>query len=235
LTQAKGFVQGVDSYLSALNIGFSIDSDGTLEFDSDNFSDAVSDDYMGVLSVLGAQKTGSTDSRAISFYGSSNANTTAGEYDVDVDVAGGVITRAQIKLSSESVWRDMTIDGNIITGISTYDDNGNPDNPEHSLQLSVNVPATGTYNYTAAVNVKQGFAGAMEDTINKILDITSGSLTIDKDSVGDQIDAIKDKITDEEDRLTKYQERLVAKYARLEATLALLQQQMAALTGSSSS
>jgi flagellar capping protein FliD len=234
LTQAKGFVQGVDSYLSALNIGFSINSDGTLEFDSDDFADAVSDDYLGVLSVLGAQKTGSTDSRTISFYGSSNDNTTAGEYNVEVDVADGAITRAQIKLSSESVWRDMAIDGNIITGISTYDDNGNPDYSEHSLQLSVNVPSSGTYNYTATVNVKQGFAGAMENTLNKILDSTSGSLTIDKNSVSDQIDQIKDKIIDEEDRLTTYQERLTAKYARLEATLALLQQQMAALTGSSS-
>jgi len=233
LTQAGGFVQGVDSYLSALNIGFSIDSDGTLEFDSDKFSDAVSDDYLGVLSVLGAQKTGSTDSRAISFYDSSNDNTAAGQYDVEVVVSAGAITSAKIKLSTESIWRDMTIDGNIITGISTFDDNGDPDYAEHSLQLSVNLAVDG--NYAAAVNIKQGFAGAMEDTLDKILDSTSGSLTIDKNSVGDQIEAIKEKITDEEDRLTTYQERLVAKYARLEATLALLQQQMSALTGSSSS
>lgn len=236
LTQAKGFVQGTDSYLSALNIGFSIDSDGTLEFDSEKFSDAVSDDYAGVLAVLGAQKTGSTNSRTISFYGSSNDNTTAGQYDVDVSVADGVITSAKIKLSSESVWRDMNWNpgSNIITGITTYDDNGNPDYPEHSLQLSVNVPASGTYSYTATVNVKQGFAGAMEDVLDKILDTTSGSLTIDKESVSDQIDAIEDKIADEEDRLTTYQERLTAKYARLEATLSLLQQQMSVLTGSSS-
>jgi len=121
----------------------------------------------------------------------------------------------------------MTITDNIITGNSTFDDNGDPVYSENSLQLSVDLSVDGTY--TATVRVKQGFTGAIEDALDRMLKVTTGTIEIDQEHVGDIIEQIQEKIEDEEDRLTKREVRLVARFAHLEKTLALLQNQMAAL------
>jgi flagellar capping protein FliD len=142
-------------------------------------------------------------------------------------ISGGVISTAKIKLSTESTYRDMTIDGNVVTGNSTFNDNGYPVYPEHSLQLSVDLSVDDTF--TATVRVKQGFAGAIEDVLDNILKTTTGSIQIDQEYVDDQIELLEDKIENEEERLINVEERLVTRYAYLESTLTLLQSQMAAL------
>ena len=48
---------------------------------------------------------------------------------------------------------------------SAYDDDNEPINPENGLQLSVDLSQDGTF--TATVRVKQGFAGAMEDALDR--------------------------------------------------------------------
>jgi flagellar capping protein FliD len=182
---------------------------------------------MGVLAIIGADKTGSSDSNTIEFYGASSDHTTAGTYDVEVVVTAGAITSAKIKLSTESTYRDATFSGNIVTGNTAFDDNGDPLYPENALQLSVDLSQNDTF--TATVRVKQGFAGAIEDVLDRMLKATTGSIQIDQEHVGDQIEYLKDRIDDEEDRLTRTEARLVARFARLEKTLALIQQQMQAL------
>ncbi|MCK5226107.1 MAG: flagellar filament capping protein FliD, partial [Planctomycetes bacterium] len=182
---------------------------------------------MSVLDIIGADKSGSSDSNTVGFYSASSDYTTAGDYDVVAVVSGGVISSAQIKLSSESVYRDATISGNIITGISTFDDNGDPVYPENGLQLSVDLSQDGSFN--ARIRVKQGFAGAMEDAMDKMLKATTGSIPINITHTDDKIELLEDKIEAEEARLTKKEARMVARYARLEKTLALLQSQLAAL------
>jgi len=182
---------------------------------------------MGVLAIIGADKTGSSDSNTIEFYGASSDYTTAGTYDIEVVVSAGAITSARIKLSTESTYRDAAYSGNIVTGDSSFDDNGDPVYPENGLQLSVDLSQAGTF--TATVRVKQGFAGAIEDALDKMLKVTTGSLQIDQDYVSDTIKGLQEKIELEESRLTQREARLVDRFARLERTLALLQSQMAAL------
>ncbi len=225
--QTNGFVEDIDAFLTPGQIGLELDRDGLLSLDSSAFDEAIAEDYTGVLAIIGADKTGSSDSNTIEFYSASSNYTTAGSYDVQVVVSGGVITSAGIKLSSESSYRDMTIDGNVITGNGAFDDNGDPVYPENGLQLSVDLSQDGTF--TATVRVKQGFAGAMEDALDKILKATTGSINIDQEHVQDQIELLQDKIELEEYRLTKREERLVTRFALLEKTLTLLQNQMAAL------
>ncbi|MBN2183276.1 MAG: flagellar filament capping protein FliD [Sedimentisphaerales bacterium] len=227
ISQTNGFIEDINTFLMPGQIGFELDSDGLLSLDSNVFDEAISEDYMGVLALIGADKTGSSDSNTINFYGASSKYTTAGTYNVEVVVSGGEITSARMKLSDESTYRDATISGNIITGESSFDENGDPVNPENSLQLSVNLSHDGTF--TATVRVKQGFAGAMEDALERMLRTTTGSVVIDKEYIGDQIENLEEKIEAEEDRLEKKEERLVARYATLERTLALLQNQLAAL------
>ena len=119
----------------------------------------------------------------------------------------------------------MTISGNIITGNSAFDDNGDPVYAENGLQLSVNLT---NGSYTATVRVKQGFTGKIEDEIDRMLKATVGSVVVDQDHIGDQIELLQDKIEDEEYRLEQRENRLVLRFARLEKTLTLIQNQMAA-------
>jgi flagellar capping protein FliD len=219
----------VDDY-TLPQIGLEIDSDGQLTLDSDTFNKAISENYLGVLALIGATKTGTSNSNTVDFYSASDRYTTAGQYNVQVTVSGGVITSARIKTSDEgeSQWRDMTISGNTITGNSTFDSyNGYPLYAENGLQLSIDTSSDGTF--TATVNVKQGFAGAIEDALEAATQSTTGSVDIDNDNIQDQIDNLNDRIDEETERLAREKERLTAQFARLEMMLTLLQSQMASL------
>ncbi len=227
IQQAQGFVSTLDRYLLPGQIGLALDRAGKLSLDGATFDKALADDYAGVLALIGADKTGSSDNNTISFYGASSNHTRAGTYNVEVTVAGGIVTSARIKRADETQYRDATIQGNMVIGDSTLDDNGNPLYPENGLQLSIDPSQDGTF--TATVRVKQGFAGALEDALDRILDVTTGGLPLDRKHIDDQIEQLQDRITSEQDRLARKQAVLVAKFARLEQTLALLQNQMAAL------
>ncbi|MBN1359585.1 MAG: flagellar filament capping protein FliD [Sedimentisphaerales bacterium] len=227
LRQTSGFVVDVDSFLMPGEIGLELDGEGMLSLDNSAFDEAIAEDYMGVLAIIGADKTGSSTSNTVQLYGASSKYTTAGTYDVEVTVSGGAITGARMKLATESTYRDATFSGNIVTGDSSFTSGGDAVYAENGLQLSVDLSQDGTF--TATVRVKQGFAGAMEDALDRFLKATSGWLTLDQESVKTQIKNLDDRIAVEEDRLAQKEERLVARYARLEKTLALLQSQMAAL------
>ncbi len=228
VTKTSGFIEDLDTFLMPAQIGIEIDRDGLLSLDTNVFDEAIAEDYLGVLAVIGADKTGTSDSNTIKFYGASSAYTTAGTYDVEVIVSGGEITNAKIKLSSESAYRNATFSGNIVTGDSTFDDNGDPLYPENGLQLSVDLSQDGTF--TATVRVKQGFTGAIEDALDKMLKTTTGSIQIDQERVKDTIENIQENIELEERRLAAKEERLIAQYTRLEKTLTILQNQMSTLT-----
>jgi flagellar hook-associated protein 2 len=227
IAQTSGFIEDIDSLLMPAQIGLELDEDGMLSLDTDTFNEAITDDYMGVLAVIGADKTGSSDSNTIKFYGASSKYTTAGSYDVEVTISSGAITSAKIKLSSESTYRNATYSGNIVTGDGSFDGNGDPVYPENGLQLSVDLSQNGTF--TATVRVKQGFAGAMEDALDRMLEASTGSIQIDQEHVDETIDELEERIELEEERLEDKEARLIARYARLESTLTLLQNQLAAL------
>jgi flagellar capping protein FliD len=228
----SGFIEDIDSFLMPAHIGLEIDRDGMLSFDANVFDEAIAEDYMDVLSIIGADKTGSSDSNDIEFYGAHSDYTAAGDYMVKVEYdASGDIYKAWIKLSTEgdSQYRVAIISGNVITGDSTFNDNGDRLYPENNLQVTA--PTTGTPSSTiyATVRVKQGFAGAIEDAMDRILKASSGTIKIDQEHADDVIKGLHKKIEAEEYRLTIKEGRLVARFARLEKTLALLQRQMSIL------
>lgn len=226
-TRTSGFVNDLDTFTLPMQIGFELDKNGILSLDSSTFDEAIAEDYMGTLALMGADKTGSSDSNTIEFYDASSRYTTAGSYDVEVTVSGGSITSAKMKLSTESTYRDATIDGNIVTGDSTFNDDGDPLYPENGLQLSVDTAQDGTF--TATVRVKQGFAGAIEENLGSMLKITNGTLQIDQEHVEEQIQNLQDRIEDEEDRLEVKRQRLINQFVRMEKTLKLLESQRSVL------
>ncbi len=232
ITRTSGFIVDIDTFLTPAQIGLELDREGLLSLDTNVFDEAIAEDYMDVLAVIGADKTGSSTSNTVKFYGASSKYTTAGSYDVKVVVSGGAITSAQIKLSTESTYRTMTIDGNIITGDSTFNDDGAPVYPENGLQLSVDLSQDGTYGTNEnpiIVRVKQGFTGTIDDAIDRILKMTTGSIQIAQKSADDTLDGLKARIKTEEDRLDKKEARLIMKFAKLEGLLVTLQTQMAGL------
>ncbi len=227
IAQTNGFIADLDSFLMPGQIGLELDKDGFLSLDENAFDTAIAKNYMSVLSLIGANKTGSSNSNTIEYYGASSKYTSAGSYDVQVTVSGGVITSAKIKLAGETAYRNATVSGNIIIGESSFDNNGDPVRPENGLQLSIDLGHDGTFN--ASVQIKQGFTGAMADTLDKILKTSSGTIKIDEEHIKEQIDSLQDRMDQEQYRLDKKQEDLNARFARLEKTLTLLQNQMSGL------
>lgn len=226
----EGFIDTIDSFVQASDIGLSIDGAGMMEFDSDEFNDAINEDFTAVLELLGATKSGNSDSAIIQFYGASDKYTTAGTYDIEVDINdSNEITDVRIKLSSETTWRDdATWPDNLVTGNSDFDDEGYPLYPENGLQFTVD-PNQPEGTYTATINVKQGMAGALEDLLDEVLK-ADGRLDISKGILDDRITAMDRRIENEEARLADVETRLIDKYARLEKTLAMMQQQMSAVS-----
>ncbi len=232
IQQARGFLSGVDRFTMPGHLGLELDKDGKLTLDADTLDEAVADDYAGVLAIIGADKTGTSDNNTIAFYSASSDYTTAGTYNVEVTVAGGIIISARIKQDGEMAYRNATIQGSTVTGNSTFSGAGDPLHPENGLQLRVDRSQDGTF--TATVRVRQGFAGAMVDALDRVLDATNGALPAERKNIDDQIKHLQDQITTEQERLTRKRAALVAKFARLESTLALLQNQMAAFQYSTS-
>jgi flagellar capping protein FliD len=228
LQRTSGFVADVDTFLMPAQIGLSFDRDGKLSLDSNTFSQAIVKDYLGTLAIIGAAKTGSSDSNTIGFYSAADKYTTAGTYDVEVTVTDGAITGAKMKLPSESAYRTATIQGNIVTGDSRFDSRNEPINPENGLQLSVDLSHDGTFD--AAVEVKQGFAGALANVMDRMLKDNTGTIQLDIDAADDQIKSLQDRMDQEQTRLDNMKTSLTAKYARMESTLTLLQNQMSALS-----
>jgi len=225
---ANGFSASSDSVVRASDIGITVDGDGLLEFDEDEFNDATDEDFACVLELLGATKTSSSESSVIQFYGASETYTQSGIYDVEVDIEDNEITAVRIKLSDEDDFRTTaTWSDNLVTGSTEFDD-GEAVDPENSLMFTVDLSQEdGTY--TATISVKEGIMTELDTLIDEILD-TDGRLDLAEDSLDDKIDEIEDDIEDETDRIADYQTRLEEKYARLEKTLTELQQQSSAVS-----
>jgi len=227
-----------DSFTMPKDIGLTINSDGQLELDSTDFDEAVSEDYRGVLDLIGAMKTGSSAGEYaayIKFYGA-GTSTEAGAYDVRVyGTTGGPISQVQIKTTDEDWSEARTVDadninGNVVTGNWDTDDNGNPLYPEHSLSFTVDLDQLidDSTPIGATVYVKQGFAGDVKDVLDDVLSY-NGRIPVSKKSISDYIERLNEQIETERTRLEKYENRLVLKFARLEKTLQMLNQQMAGL------
>ena len=222
-----------DLYTEARDLGITVKGDQTLELDTSVLTSTLNTSvgFTAALELIGAVATGSvTSGDTINFYSASSKYTTAGTYEVEVTISnpggGNVIQSARIR-QTDGTWHDAEIDGNIITGDSTFDSSGfGPLYPENGLQLSVDLSTTGTF--TDTVRVKKGFAGELEDMLNDMLR-TDGRLDVSEEINQNNIEKTETTIANEEARLEKVQDRLIIKYARLEKTLTILNQQMAAV------
>jgi len=211
---AGGFDSSQDAFVMAAQIGLEIDEDGYLALDEGTLSEALSEDYLAVLRLIGASASGGTDSADLQF-DSALTNTQPAIYDVEVDYdAGGQITAARIKLETEESWRALNVDG---MGLS-----GQIGQPEQGLELTVlSGGVSETIGYQ--VRVQQGFAGQTHDRLEDIMSPVDGAYKTKKDHIDSAIEMLNKQIARQEDRLARIEQRLYEKFARLEATLAQLE------------
>jgi flagellar hook-associated protein 2 len=211
-----GFVDGQDSFTLMSQLGLSVDRYGEMSLDTGTLNDALSEDYQGVLNLIGAVNSGAAwNTNGIQFT-SARDDTQAGEYDVKVNFDGaGNITEAWIKLQSEddTAWRAATVDGTVVTGTVG--------NPEEDMKLNVAWDGVSAQQ-TAEIRVQQGFGSNLGAKLDEILDSTNGALFLKRNQYSDAIETIDRDIERKTERLKKKEEMLREKYARLEASLAEL-------------
>jgi flagellar hook-associated protein 2 len=229
-SQTAGFLLSADSLTIPANIGLSFDKDGVLSLDSEVFNKALSDNYSALLDLIAADKSGSSDSNYIKFYGASSRYTSAGTYDVQVNVSKGI---AKIKLSTETTWRDATWSNNVITGSVELNSAGYPLYPENGLQLSVDLAQSG--DFSAKIRIKEGFAGELTTRAEAILKSSTGSIALEEKYLEERISDMQTRMNTEQKRLAVVEQRLKDKFSRMEKALAMIQQQLSALSAYTSS
>ncbi len=224
ISQAPGFEDGVDTYTLLGQVGIETlgrtDDDfamGTLTVDETELNSALAEDFEGVIQLLAADFSGYSDSDYLEFYQASDTLTTPGKYDVKASFdASGNLTGGQMKLTSESTYRDADVSDPYLIGTS--------DNPEEGLWVRCEWDGSSS-TQTATVRVTQGIAGATSYLLDDVLDTSDGLLHNVGESYEGIVGDIDDRIEEEEERLEALRERLVEKYARLEQLLVELQGQ----------
>ena len=203
-----------DSFTMAARIGLEIDKDGHLALDESKLDEALAEDYLGVLRLIGASGTGGTDNTGLQF-DSALSSTQSGTYEVEVDYdAAGGVTAGRIRLSGETSWRSMVVDAATLTGDVGY--------PEQGMALTVITPGVSeTIPYE--IRVQQGFAGSAYDRLEEIMNQVDGAFVTKKNQIDLTLTSLGKQIDRQEERLLAMEERLTEKYARLEATLAQLE------------
>jgi flagellar hook-associated protein 2 len=218
--RALGFSSGNDAFTLAGEIGLSLDSDGLLSLDEDALDEAIQDDYAGVLALLGADRTGTSDSDALRFHAASSL-TTPGAYSVRAVFESGVLVSAWIKGAEEGpdAWRAAAVEGGLITGAEGQ--------AEQFLQVTAAYAGTGTVE--AEVRVRQGIGGRLYERLDALLDPTDGGLALSEAYCEDAIARVETSIERKQASLDRMEARLKIKFAKLEQALTLLAAQRSAL------
>lgn len=213
-------------YYSALSqIGISTDADessstyGLLIIDDDELDEALDNDAQGVAELFAANYDGESTTKDFSYLSRINGTTKAGSYDVKVVTSAAGISSATINGQAAGV------DGWTITGLS---------GDAKGLVVQVN-NRTANSTFDGTIELKQGKAGELVDTLETLTNSTDGPLAILEDNYGDIMTDIDDKITREKQRLATMKSRLQAQYARLDSLLNTLTNTQTQLTSTISS
>lgn len=226
---ALGFDGSEDGYTIAAQLGIEIDDEGVMTLDKEVLADAMADDYIGVLSLLGANKTGRSSIDEISYVSGSD-ETKAGVYIVQMtfDVSdGSLVGGSFLSPGSATANLDVGIENGVMTGKFGFAEQGLTllgvwdGQPEDG-------GTPGFHTQTATVHVRQGFVGRVLATVEAALDDQTGMVSTKKSHYSAQIDAIGRNIDRKMEWLDRLEKRFKAEYARMEAMLARLDSQKGA-------
>lgn len=191
-------------------VGITLASDNTLEFDEDIFDTALLEKFDEVMDI---------------FVG--NATT---------DNANFRMTKNTSTVGSMSFALDITHDGTSITGVSVggdsslFDISGSTITGKFgTIYQGMTFAYVGTTSTTVNIEINQGFADMMDATLDTYADSLDGLLAERKTSLAEQNTALEARASRVIERAEDYREHLIDKYASFETELAAAQTVLAQL------
>jgi flagellar hook-associated protein 2 len=211
-TVISSMVQGLsdDAMLFSLaEIGINIGSGGMLSVDSTELSDALADDFEGVVNLF-VESSYSSESSVM--FQSRTSATHAGDHDVEITYdADGNITSALIDGVA------ATVDGMIITGADGTAAEG--------MVLAFDAPSSGAGTVTGTVRLGLGVFANMGSQIEDINDSDEGEIHFATEDLNSRIESLSDRIASMEERLETREEMYRRQFTNLEVALSQLQSQ----------
>lgn len=92
---------------------------------------------------------------------------------------------------------------------------------------------SGTTNTTSVINITQGLGDRIYNTIDSVLDITNGSIAIEKQSITDAGTRMKAEIVRIDEIVARYRQQLLDKFSTLESALGSINSILASLEANS--
>ena len=197
-------ISGNFSYLS--QIGITTQSDGTLLIDTNDLSDALTEDIQNVSQLFSSR--GSTTDSSVTFVGYTR-DTIAGTYNVQVSSGN-----TQLSNSGASTFVNATGSGNFFAGASG-DSNG--------LNFRLSDLTDGSYGQiTLSIGVAEILNRQLENMVDTSL---NGPLVTELDTIKESIDDFNETLLDQAERLLVFEENLKQRFSNLEIVLGRLNAQ----------
>lgn len=209
--QVTGVV-GKFQFLS--QIGIRTASDGLLELDSGELSDAISEDTLSVAKLFATQQ--STTSSSVTIIGFTE-KTNPGIYDVRV--SGGV---PQLSVSGANQFTDATGSGNFFAGAE--------DTRAEGLNFRLASTKNGSFG---TITLSLGVAAAISRIIVNLTDSSrQGPLVAEVNTITETINDFDKTIIEQDARLALFEADLKSKFTNLEVVLGRLNSQRDAFNSS---
>ena len=207
--------QGLDAedYRSQTQAGMSFTRNGALQFDTEDFTEALEDDFNGVMRLFSAYADPSSAYISFNTIGDS---TQAGTYSVSITGVGASFA-AQINGHDAT-----TYSGSFFTGAEGEDEEG--------LSLRFLGDTIGDYG---TVHVSLGIMELIDRKIEAYTDGVDGTIKNREEAINLRIRDLDRQIERKERSLDKTEARYNAQFTRLEMLLAQLQSQSSYLTSMS--
>jgi len=197
-------------YLS--QIGITTQSDGTLIIDTNDLSDALTEDIQNVSQLFSSR--GSTTNSSVTFVGYTR-DTVAGTYDVQISNE-----TTQLSNSGASTFIDATGSGNFFAG-SAGDSNG--------LNFRLGNLTNGNYGQiTLSIGVAEILNRKLENMVDTSL---NGPIVTEVDTIKESIDDFNKTLLEQAERLLVFEENLKSRFSNLEIVLGRLNAQKDTFTG----
>lgn len=185
-------------------IGITLDQDNKLVMDENTFDTALIDKFEQVSDIFTTKVTSDNSSLRMM-----TNTSTAGSmnFALDITYSGGAITGVSVGGNSSL----FTVSGQTIVGVAG------------TAYEGMTFAYVGTSNATINVNIQQGFADAMDATVDQFADVLTGTLHTQMLNISSQNTQLEARSTRVLERASDYRDRLIEKYSSLEAKMAAAQ------------
>jgi len=208
------------TYSSASRLGITTQKDGTLGVDRDKLTQAINADFEGIRRLFTSNNFSDTVGCKV---GNFNKNSSAGVYEVTVDVDGSAIVMLNgQKMNLMEYNGNEVLENRVIT-------------LENGLAFEVPTSFGAGGPETAKITFVRGIASQISNFVDKAKDTVSGYYKTSEKNYQNRIDSIQKRVEELQVRVDNYNARITKQFAALERNMGNLQSQtanmMSALSG----